>query len=276
MAISVKGIQYSYQIDFFNQVPTHVQSQVHQLPPISEPQATPIDQKTSLNERVIDPTPDTGLYEQELVEPASSSARNIKFPDNGLQNKFNVANEILNKLELPTPPEEPLLPLPDVNKTIETAEEADIAQIQGSVLDSQLDRVEFENGFDSQVQENFQKTNRSYRPNELSFLQRTGYEAYQKLISENQLAQELGILPIQVNTQRQELNEIAAPATTPKIQTEDITFQQNEVVDFPEIENPQAEPNKPRNFLQIHAQSQYQFFSSEDAAMATNKVDFYF
>lgn len=43
MAITVKGIQYSYQIDFFDQVPTRVKSQVHDLPVLSVPQPTPID-----------------------------------------------------------------------------------------------------------------------------------------------------------------------------------------------------------------------------------------
>jgi hypothetical protein len=43
MAIAVKGIQYSYQIDFFNQVPTHVKSQVHDLPVLSVLQPTPLD-----------------------------------------------------------------------------------------------------------------------------------------------------------------------------------------------------------------------------------------
>lgn len=43
MAIAVKGIQYSFQIDFFNQVPTHVKSQVHDLPVLSVLQPTPID-----------------------------------------------------------------------------------------------------------------------------------------------------------------------------------------------------------------------------------------
>lgn len=43
MSISVKGIQYSYQIDYFNQVPTHVKSQVHDLPVLSVPEPTPID-----------------------------------------------------------------------------------------------------------------------------------------------------------------------------------------------------------------------------------------
>lgn len=54
MAISVKGIQYSYQIDFFNQVPTHVKSQVHDLPVLSVPEATPADRYTSQNNFVPD------------------------------------------------------------------------------------------------------------------------------------------------------------------------------------------------------------------------------
>jgi len=43
MAITVKGIQYHYQIDFFDQVPTRIKSQVHDLPVLSVPQPTPID-----------------------------------------------------------------------------------------------------------------------------------------------------------------------------------------------------------------------------------------
>lgn len=40
---TIKGIRYSYQIDYFNVVPTHLKSQVHNLPVVSEPQATPLD-----------------------------------------------------------------------------------------------------------------------------------------------------------------------------------------------------------------------------------------
>ncbi|MBU1109456.1 MAG: hypothetical protein KKB51_22435 [Candidatus Riflebacteria bacterium] len=47
MTKTVKGIQYSYQIDFFNQVPTHVKSQVHRLPVLPAPQASPVDQINS-------------------------------------------------------------------------------------------------------------------------------------------------------------------------------------------------------------------------------------
>lgn len=43
MATSVKGIQYSYQIDFFNQVPTRLKSQIHDLPVLSVQEATPVD-----------------------------------------------------------------------------------------------------------------------------------------------------------------------------------------------------------------------------------------
>lgn len=43
MAISVKGIQYTFQIDFFNQVPTTVRSQVHDLPVLSVQDPTPVD-----------------------------------------------------------------------------------------------------------------------------------------------------------------------------------------------------------------------------------------
>ena len=43
MAIAVKGIQYSYQIDFFNQVPTQVKSQMHDLPVLSVLEPTPVD-----------------------------------------------------------------------------------------------------------------------------------------------------------------------------------------------------------------------------------------
>lgn len=46
MGISVKGIQYSFQIDYFNQVPTRVKSQVHDLPVLSVQNPTPVD-KTS-------------------------------------------------------------------------------------------------------------------------------------------------------------------------------------------------------------------------------------
>ncbi len=40
---TIKGIRYSYQIDYFNAEPTHLKSQVHNLPVVSEPQATPLD-----------------------------------------------------------------------------------------------------------------------------------------------------------------------------------------------------------------------------------------
>jgi hypothetical protein len=43
MPVSVKGIQYSYQIDFFNQVPTRLKSQIHDLPVLSVQEPTPID-----------------------------------------------------------------------------------------------------------------------------------------------------------------------------------------------------------------------------------------
>ena len=41
--VAVKGIQYSYQIDLFNQVPTHVKTKVRNLPVLSVPEATPLD-----------------------------------------------------------------------------------------------------------------------------------------------------------------------------------------------------------------------------------------
>lgn len=52
MAISVKGIQYSYQIDFFNQVPTRLKSQVHDLPVVSVLRPTPID-KTEVTDSYL-------------------------------------------------------------------------------------------------------------------------------------------------------------------------------------------------------------------------------
>jgi hypothetical protein len=48
MAITVKGIQYSYQIDFFDQVPTRLKSQVHDLPVLSVPEPTAIDDYSRL------------------------------------------------------------------------------------------------------------------------------------------------------------------------------------------------------------------------------------
>ncbi|PKL48621.1 MAG: hypothetical protein CVV42_09115 [Candidatus Riflebacteria bacterium HGW-Riflebacteria-2] len=52
MAISVKGIQYSYQINFFNQVPTNLKSQVHDLPVVSVLRPTPID-KTEVTDSYL-------------------------------------------------------------------------------------------------------------------------------------------------------------------------------------------------------------------------------
>ncbi len=52
MGISVKGIQYSYQIDFFNQVPTRLKSQVHDLPVVSVLRPTPID-KTEVTDSYL-------------------------------------------------------------------------------------------------------------------------------------------------------------------------------------------------------------------------------
>ncbi len=42
-ASTVKGIRYTYQIDYMNAEPTHLKSQVHNLPVVSEPQATALD-----------------------------------------------------------------------------------------------------------------------------------------------------------------------------------------------------------------------------------------
>lgn len=41
--MSAKGIQYTYLVNYFNQVPTRVKSQVHDLPPLAVPNPTPVD-----------------------------------------------------------------------------------------------------------------------------------------------------------------------------------------------------------------------------------------
>ena len=43
MNSTIKGVRYSYQISYMNQAPTHLKSQIHNLPVVSEPQQTPLD-----------------------------------------------------------------------------------------------------------------------------------------------------------------------------------------------------------------------------------------
>lgn len=76
MATAVKGIQYSYQIDFFNQVPTHVKSQVHDLPVLSVPQATPIDRNVGRDTIILnndDRYSYAGVRAAPAITPTSSS-----------------------------------------------------------------------------------------------------------------------------------------------------------------------------------------------------------
>lgn len=84
MESTVKGIRYSYQINYLNTEPTHLKSQVHNLPVVSEPQQTPLDiQKNqdayipSNEARMTYAAPTAGMSAAPAVNLNTSSATTV-------------------------------------------------------------------------------------------------------------------------------------------------------------------------------------------------------
>lgn len=70
---TVKGIQYSYKVNYFNQVPTYVKTKVRNLPAISVPETTPLDR--ALRDSFISgnqPEPGVNTSINKLAEQKSS------------------------------------------------------------------------------------------------------------------------------------------------------------------------------------------------------------
>ena len=101
---TVKGIRYTYQIDYLNAEPTHLKSQVHQLPVVSAPQATALDSFQKQKDQYV-PQRDTAVTysapsDARLSSPIarvadtaiSNSLRNSTIPatEEALQGSSNV------------------------------------------------------------------------------------------------------------------------------------------------------------------------------------------
>lgn len=84
---TVKGIRYTYQIDYMNAEPTHLKSQVHNLPVVSEPQATALDSFQKQVDTYV-PQRDTAVTYSAPTD-ASLSSPIARVSDNSIAGSLN-------------------------------------------------------------------------------------------------------------------------------------------------------------------------------------------
>ena len=209
---TIKGIRYSYQIDYYNSEPTHLKSQVHNLPVVSEPQATPLDMYIrqdnyvpNNDSRITYAAPTAAVSASPSLESVGSSTTISAFQHNiptggiGSANALNVSapndtNPLLTETHIAEPQQ--------VFKTSQTesavnhpastvAAEAGLNGNLGNVLHPTqqfvgLDKIssDIPTSDANPIEEvkanpkaDFQRAERSYIPNQNSFFQKTGFES---------------------------------------------------------------------------------------------------
>ena len=209
---TIKGIRYSYQIDYFNAVPTHLKSQVHNLPVVSEPQATPLDlyikqdnYVPNNDSRITYAAPSAAVSAAPVSENAGNSttvpgirpmlstggigsagAQSILAPNdtNPLLSETHVAEpqQIMRASQAESVVSHPASPVSaesGVNGNVgnvlhPTQQFVGIDRISSDIPTSDANPIE---GVKATPKAEFQRAERGYIPNQNSFFQRTGFES---------------------------------------------------------------------------------------------------
>ena len=209
---TIKGIRYSYQIDYFNAVPTHLKSQVHNLPVVSEPQATPLDlyikqdnYVPNNDSRITYAAPSAAVSAAPVSENAGNSttvpgirpmlstggigsagAQSILAPTdtNPLLSETHIAEpqQIMRASQAESVVSHPASSVSaesGVNGNVgnvlhPTQQFVGIDQISSDIPTSDANPVE---GVKATPKAEFQRAERGYIPNQNSFFQRTGFES---------------------------------------------------------------------------------------------------
>ena len=232
---TIKGIRYSYQIDYFNAEPTHLKSQVHNLPVVSEPQATPLDlyikqdNYVPNNEsRVTYAAPTAAVSASPAIDNTSSSTtiptahstmatggvgysgvQNINAPNdiNPLLSETHIAEpqQITRASQAESTVSHPASPVSaesGLNGNIgnvlhPTQQFVGIDQISSDIPTSDANPIE---GVKATPKAEFQRTERSYIPNQNSFFQSDGLESVVtdgSKLENNKISNNLATAPIE-------------------------------------------------------------------------------
>ncbi|MGM0598943.1 MAG: hypothetical protein ACQETH_03895 [Candidatus Rifleibacteriota bacterium] len=286
MAISVKGIQYSYNIDFHNQVATSLKSQVHDLPVLSAPEASPVDINKSNSQIVPDfesrktfagptaspvETPESGVN----AGPSPAAAFDAKVPPNSQQEPlFNHENGFSNQTQS----------LPEKDNTAQT-----IDNMPGFEINPSLRSVELSEKIpqaDSQPLEpvkampkaQYNRAMRAYKPDYGSFLQATGYEnpdqagAVQNNSEGETLLESAAPLPSNPLSNRANAPDVFAPVNKENI-AEPV---EADFKDYALEENAARNAQQPENFVVRQARRIYEIISDSALVSSGNKIDVYF
>lgn len=294
MSIKVSGIRYTYQIDFFNQVPTQVKSQVHHLPPAHAPQPTEIDRREDMRSHLLNtedrfpysgvraapaiadsPTqpaasPPTGerLADQPLTTTASpapsSFDRTAANASPAAQTAFPaaaIAGNFPNRTAAPATGS-PLAPTSLATPPL--AETIPIGELPTAEAIPQLD-AEPATEVKAIPKYEFIRAMRAYKPELASFLQPTGYET----INDQRVTPEAGIpasQPAQLNT---------AVGQTPLQITDAEPIEPSATTNMG-VANPSNDFNQPRkgeNFMVTQAFKLYELISGNAFMTAGSAVD---
>ncbi len=302
MDTSVKGIQYFYQIDFFNQVPTRVKSQVHDLPVLSVPQPTPVDNNT-VRENIVLNSEDRFIYSGVKAAPTIAASDSPQLPESRETlvraapsiAPFNSPNEILAETSVAEPPQitrktpaEDLIGRPASIPGAQTTppfrpDRPDLAAPPAN----ELPREDATPDQSIKVipRAEFNRAMRAYKPDAGSFLQPGGYEKQDFERSQFFAEPETGnAAALSINSP---LESSFLPGETEN-QAQKIEAQQPELPVEPAfrgISDPDYEPDKSfaaqnqlkgENFLARQAFRLYEMISSTGILNTGNQVDFYF
>ena len=209
---TIKGIRYSYQIDYFNAVPTHLKSQVHNLPVVSEPQATPLDlyikqdnYVPNNDSRITYAAPSAAVAAAPISENAGNSttvpsirpilstggigsagASSLLAPTdtNPLLSETHVAEpqQIMRTSQAESVVSHPATPVSaetghngNIGNVLHpTSQFVGIDQISSDIPTSDANQNE---GVKATPKADFQRAERSYIPNQNSFFQKNGLES---------------------------------------------------------------------------------------------------
>lgn len=209
---TIKGIRYSYQIDYYNAEPTHLKSQVHNLPVVSEPQATPLDQYIrqdnyvpNNDSRITYAAPSAAVSAAPSLESVGNSttisALHSAIPTGGIgsADSLNVAapndtNPLLSETHIAEPQQivrssqaESAVSHPASAVSAEaglngnlgnvlhpTQQFVGLDKISSDIPTSDANPIE---GVKANPKADFQRAERSYIPNQNSFFQRNGLES---------------------------------------------------------------------------------------------------
>ncbi|GAB4272748.1 MAG: hypothetical protein Kow0029_11740 [Candidatus Rifleibacteriota bacterium] len=298
MAVSVKGIQYSYQIDFFRQVPTRLKSQVHNLPALSVQQPTPID-INSVQDSVIPDNDNRKSFAGVRAAPISDNVPQIR-------NVPGSSPEAAAQPEPPTkappspamiqrpdsiisllPPENRIIGRPELTenlfappsfqqqnniRTFPAVEAEDFPRADGNPIEPVKGIPKSE----------YIRAQRAYKPESGSYLQATGYEAPRQAGAviatppPAAITRPENITP--VPRSRVEMSDTSVrPAfanNTPGPQKNTLNLKMEA-----ELRNSNEEKTTPapvQSFAEKQAQRLYEVFAASGLLLNNNRVDFYF